>query len=148
MNIVFATASQLAQMIRDREVSALEVVDAYLKQIERHNQKINAIATLDAEKAIKRAKEADQALARSENWGALHGVPITVKDTFETAGLRTTAGYKPLRNHTPAQDATVVARLRQSGAILLGKTNLAEMASDFQSTNDLFGQVNNPWNVN
>jgi amidase len=125
-------------MIRDQEVSSVEVVDAYLEQIKKHNNKLNAIATLDAEKAIKRAKEADQALARGENWGALHGVPITVKDTFETAGLRTTAGYKPLRNHTPTQDATVVARLRQSGAILLGKTNLAEMASDYQSTNDLF----------
>jgi len=98
MNIVFATASQLAQMIRDREISVVEVVDAYLKQIERHNQKINAIATLDAEQAIKRAREADRALARGENWGALHGVPITVKDTFETAGLRTTAGYKPHRS--------------------------------------------------
>jgi amidase len=148
MNIVFATASQLAQMIRDQEVSAVEVVEAYLQQIDKHNSKINAIATLDAEQAIKRAREADQALARGENWGVLHGVPITVKDTFETAGLRTTAGYKPLRNHIPTQDATVVARLRQAGAILLGKTNLAEMASDFQSINDLFGQVNNPWNLN
>jgi amidase len=101
MNIVFATASQLAQMIRDQKVSAVEVVEAYLQQIDKHNKKINAIATLDAEQAIKRAREADQALARGENWGVLHGVPITVKDTFETAGLRTTAGYKPLRNHIP-----------------------------------------------
>jgi amidase len=148
MNIIFATASQLAQMIRNQEVSVVEVVEAHLQQIEKHNGKINAIATLDANQAIKRAREADQALARGENWGALHGVPITVKDTFETAGLRTTAGYKPLSNHTPTQDATVVARLRQAGAILLGKTNLAEMASDFQSTNDLFGRVNNPWALN
>jgi amidase len=147
MNIVFTTASQLAQMIRDREISAVEVVDAYLQQIEKHNQKINAIATLNADQAIERANEADRALARGENWGALHGVPITVKDTFETAELRTTAGYKPLSNHIPTQDATVVARLRQSGAILLGKTNLAEMASDFQSSNNLFGRVNNPWNL-
>ncbi|MGL6343730.1 MAG: amidase, partial [Waterburya sp.] len=94
-----------------------------------------------------RAKEADEALARGENWGVLHGVPVTVKDTFETAGLLTTAGYKPLKNYVPTQDATVVARLRQAGAILLGKTNLAEMASDYQSTNDLFGRVNNPWNL-
>jgi amidase len=148
MNIIFATASQLAQMIRDKKVSTVEVVNAYLQQIEKHNSSINAIATLNADQSIKRAREADQALARGENWGALHGVPITVKDTFETAGLRTTAGYKPLRNHIPTQDATVVARLCQAGAILLGKTNLAEMASDFQSTNELFGRVNNPWNVN
>ena len=148
MDIVFATASQLAQMIRDQEVSATEVLNAYLKQIEKHNNKINAIATLNKEAAIQRAIEADEALANEENWGALHGVPITLKDTFETSRLLTTAGYKPLKNHIPSQDATVVARLRQAGAIILGKSNLAEMASDFQSTNDLFGKVNNPWNIN
>ena len=147
MNIIFATASQLAQMIRDKEVSAVEVVNAYLEQIDKHNDKINAIATLNREEALKKAQEADEALARGENWGALHGVPITLKDTFETAGLKTTAGYKPLKNHIPDRDATVVARLRQAGAIILGKSNLAEMASDFQSTNDLFGRVNNPWNL-
>ena len=147
MSIVFATASQLAQMIRDKEVSAVEVLDAYLEQIDKYNSKINAIVTLDAERARKRAIEADEALAKGENWGALHGVPITVKDTFETSGLLTTAGYKPLKNHIPSQDATVVARLRQAGAIIMGKTNPAEMASDFQSTNDIFGRVNNPWNL-
>ena len=147
MNLVFATATQLAQMIRDKEVSATEVLDAYLEQIVKYNDKINAIATLDTARAKQRAIEADEALARGENWGALHGVPITLKDTFETSGLLTTAGYKPLKNHIPDRDATVVARLRQAGAIILGKSNLAEMASDYQSTNDLFGRVNNPWNV-
>jgi amidase len=147
MNIVFASASQLAQMIRDREVSAVEILEAYLEQIEKHNGKINAIATLEREKALKKAKEADEALGKGQNWGALHGVPVTIKDTFETAELLTTAGYKPLRNYIPTQDATVVARLRQAGAIILGKTNLAEMASDYQSTNELFGRVNNPWNL-
>jgi amidase len=147
MSIVFATASQLAQMIREREVSAIEVLNAYLQQIDQHNEKINAIATLNREGAIQKAQEADQAIARGDNWGALHGVPITLKDTFETSGLLTTAGYKPLKNYIPSQDATVVARLRQAGAIILGKTNLAEMASDFQSTNELFGRVNNPWNL-
>ena len=145
--IVFASASQLAQMIRDKKVSAVEVLDAYLKQIDKHNSKLNAIATLDAERARTKAKEADEALAKGENWGVLHGVPITIKDTFETSGLLTTAGYPPLKNYVPQQDATVVARLRNAGAIILGKTNLAEMASDFQSTNELFGRVNNPWNL-
>ena len=147
MDIVFATASQLGRMIRDREVCATEVVKAYLEQIERYNYKINAIATINREQALKKAIEADAAIARGENWGALHGVPITLKDTFETDGLLTTAGYKPLKNHIPSQDATVVARLKQAGAIVLGKSNLAEMASDFQSTNELFGRVNNPWNT-
>jgi amidase len=147
MDVVFATASQLAQMIRDREVSAVEVVDAYLQQIKKHNQKINAIATLDAEKALKRAREADEALARGENWGALHGVPITIKDTIETAELLTTAGYPPLKNYLPQQDATTVARLKAAGAIVLAKTNAAKLAGDYQTNNPLFGQTNNPWNL-
>ena len=147
MNLVFATASQLARMIREGEVSSVEVINAYLQQIEKHNERVNAIATLNAAKAKQRAVEADEALARGEYWGALHGVPITVKDTFETEGLLTTAGYKPLKDYIPDRDATVVARLRQSGAIILGKSNLAEMASDFQSTNELFGRVKNPWNT-
>ena len=147
MDLVFATASQLAQMIRDKKVSSVEILNAYLAQIAKHNSRINAIATLNVKRAKQRAIEADEALARGENWGALHGVPITLKDTFETAGLITTVGYKPLKNHLPDRDATVVARLRQAGAIILGKSNLAEMASDFQSTNDLFGRVNNPWNI-
>ena len=101
-------------------------MNAYL-EIAQHNHKLKAIATLDIERAI----EADKALTKGDNWGALHGVPITLKDTFETSRLLTTVGYKPLKNHIPSQDATVVARLRQSGAIILGKSNLAEMASDY-----------------
>ena len=147
MDIVFASAHKLSRIIRQREISIVEVLDAYLKQIAKHNSKVNAIATLDEARAKKRAIAADEALARGEIWGQLHGVPIAIKDTFETSGLLTTAGYKPLKNYIPSQDATVVARLRQAGAIIIGKTNPAEMASDFQSTNDLFGRVNNPWNL-
>lgn len=147
MDIVFTTASQLAQMIRDREVSAVEVLEAYLEQIDKHNDKINAIATLDRERAITRAKEADEATARAENWGALHGVPITIKDTIETAGLLTTAGYPPLKNYIPSKDATTVARLKTAGAIVFAKTNPAKLAGDFQTNNPLFGRTNNPWNL-
>ena len=146
-NLVFLPAYQLAQMIRTREVSAVEVLDAYLAQIAKHNTKLNAICTLDENNARARAKQADEALAKGENWGALHGVPITIKDIFETAGLRTTAGYIPLKNYVPQEDATVVARLRTAGAVILGKTNMAELAGDFQSTNSLFPRVNNPWNL-
>lgn len=146
-NLTSASAHQLAQMIRDRKVSAVEVIDAYLAQISKHNSKLNAICTLDEDNARAGAKLADEALARGEHWGALHGVPITVKDIFETAGLRTTAGYIPLKDYIPQQDATVVASLRAAGAVILGKTNLAELAGDFQSTNSLFPRVNNPWNL-
>jgi amidase len=134
-------------MIREREVSAVEVVNAYLTQITKHNTKLNAICTLDEDNARTRAKLADEALSKGENWGALHGVPVTIKDIFETAGLRTTAGYTPLKDYVPEQDATVVARLRAAGAVILGKTNMAELAGDFQSTNSLFPRVNNPWNL-
>jgi amidase len=147
-NVVFTPAHQLAQMIRDRTVSAVEVLDAHLAQIVKHNAQLNAICTLDEERARERARLADEALARGENWGILHGVPITIKDCFETAGLLTTAGYQSLTDYIPQEDATVVARLRAAGAIILGKTNPAKLGGDYQSTNDLFARVNNPWNLN
>lgn len=142
-----ATASQLAQMIRDRTASSAEVVEAYLSQIAKYNPALNAICTLDADNARMKAKAADDALAEGDNWGALHGVPITIKDIFETENLLTTAGYIPLKDYIPKQDATAVARLRAAGAIILGKSNMAELAGDFQSTNSLFARVNNPWNT-
>lgn len=146
-DLVFTSACQLARMIRDRRVSAVELLDAHLDQIRLHNNKLNAICTLDNEQARQRAEQADEALAKGDNWGVLHGIPMTVKDVFETKGLRTTSGHKPLKNHIPQQDATVIARLKAAGAIILGKSNLAELAGDFQSTNSLFPRVNNPWNL-
>jgi amidase len=146
-DLTFAPAHQLAQLIRDRQVSTLEVIEAHLAKISRHNAQLNAICTLDADNALARAKAADLALDRGENWGVLHGVPVTIKDIFETAGLRTTAGYIPLKDYIPHQDATIVARLRSAGAIILGKTNMAALAGDYQSTNSLFPRVNNPWNL-
>jgi amidase len=146
-DLTFAPAHQLARMIRDRQVSSREVVEAYLVKISQHNSQLNAICTLDAENARRRAQAADLALNSGENWGRLHGVPITVKDIFETAHLRTTAGYIPLKDYIPQQDATIVARLKAAGAIVLGKSNLAELGGDYQSTNSLFPRVNNPWNL-
>ena len=124
----FLTASQLAQLIRERKASAVEVLDAHLKSIAQHNPKLNAIVTLDAERAVQRAREADEALARGEIWGPLHGVPVTIKDSFETAGLRTTSGYTPFADYVPQRDAAAVTLLRQAGAIILGKTNLPPLA--------------------
>ena len=141
------TATELASLIRERRASSQEVLDAHLGQIARHNPAVNAIVTLDEEQARRRAKEADQALARGEIRGPLHGVPVTIKDVFETAGLRTTSSFKPLANYVPKQDATVVARLRGAGAIIMGKTNTPEMASDGQTNSPLFGCTNNPWNL-
>jgi amidase len=146
-NLVFATVHELATGIRQRRVSAMEVLDAYLAQIARHNPAFNAIVTLDAERARRRAQDADAALAQGNVWGPLHGVPITIKDSIETAGLRTTSGFPPLADYVPSADAPVVARLRAAGAIILGKTNLPTLAGDAQTDNPLFGRSNNPWDV-
>lgn len=145
-DLVFLPAYQLAQLIRERQVSAVEVLNAHLKQIAKHNNKINAFITLDEKAAQHHAKRADDALANGEYGGPLHGVPVTVKDCYEATGLRTTCGWQGLAHYVPKRDATVVARIRAAGAIILGKTNLAILASDFQSNSD-FGRVNNPWNL-
>ncbi|MGD8398096.1 MAG: amidase family protein [Anaerolineae bacterium] len=144
-DLVFGTATELAEIIRARTASATEVVGAHLKHIARHNPTVNAIVTLDEEGARQRAREADAALAQGEVWGPLHGVPVTVKDAFETAGLRTTSSFQPLAEHVPDENATVVARLRAAGAVLLGKTNMPTLALDVQSDSPLFGRANNPW---
>ena len=144
---VFSTAGQLAQAIHFGAMSSLDVVEAHLAQIARYNPKLNAIVTLDAERARQLAREADAARARGESWGPLHGVPFTAKDFYETAGLRTTAGFKGLANHIPARDATAVARMRQAGAILLGKTNMPVLGQDVQTNSPLLGIGNNPWDL-
>jgi len=143
----YASATELAAAIRARRTTSVAATRLVLDRIERFNPKLNAVVTLAAESALRRAKEADAALARGEIWGALHGVPCTVKDTFETAGVRTTAGATELRDHVPDRDAVAVARLRAAGMIMVGKTNVPPWAGDFQSFNDVFGTTNNPWDL-
>lgn len=143
----FPTAHELAKAIARRDISATEVLEAHLRQIERHNPALNAIVTLDEEHARMCAQQADAALARGQVWGPLHGVPITVKDEWETAGLRTTNAEKAWAKYVPERDATVVARLRAAGAVVLGKTNLPEQGADVQTNSHLFGRANNPWDL-
>jgi len=148
MELVFSTATALAAAIQAKQVSALEMLEAHLAQIERHNPALNAVVTLDAAGARQRAQQADAALARGEVWGPLHGVPFTLKDAHATAGMRTTTGFPNLANHVPQEDSTVTARLKTAGGILVGKTNVAMLLADpAQSDNPLFGHTNNPWNV-
>ena len=142
---IFLSASDLAKAILARDISAIEALEAHLLQIRRHNPGLNAIVTLDEEEARRRALEADDALARGQVWGPLHGVPVTFKDAFETSGLRTTAGHRPLARYVPSRDATVVARLRSAGAIVLGKTNMPALGGDYQTDNKIFGRSNSPW---
>ena len=145
--IIYATATELAAAIRERRVSAVEVVEAHLRRIERHNPAINAVVTLDGDGAVATAREVDAALARGEYGGPLHGVPVTLKDCHATAGMRTTAGYPPLADYVPEQDGTIAARLKAAGAIVLGKTNVSTLLADVQSSNALFGRTNNPWHL-
>jgi amidase len=145
--LFYETARALARRIRRRELSSRELLDAFLGRIERLNPKINAIVTLDIERARAAAERADAAAASGEPLGPLHGVPMTVKDAFEVAGLRTTSGTRLWKDHVPATDALVVARLRAAGAIIFGKTNTPRFCADWQSFNALFGTTNNPWDT-
>ncbi len=147
MDIVFSSASAIAGAIRARQVSASEALEAHLAQIDRHNAALNALVIRDDAAARQRARAADAALARGELWGPLHGVPHTLKDAFATAGMRTTIGFPPLAQFVANEDATVAARLKNAGAVLIGKSNVATMLGDFQTANPLFGRTNNPWDV-
>ena len=121
-DVIFAPAYQVAAAIRERHLSAIELLDAYLAQITQHNAALNAIVTLTADDARARAQAADDALAHGHVWGPLHGVPITLEDCHATAGIRSTwGGFAPLTDYIPTQDSTVAARLKAAGAILLGK---------------------------
>jgi amidase len=147
MDIVFSSTTQLAAAIRAGQVSATEVLEAHLAQIATYNPTLNAIVTMDAERAHERARQADAALAHGEHWGSLHGVPFTLKDAHATAGMRTTTGFPPLADYKPKVDSTVTARLKAAGGILLGKTNVPVMLADYQTANPIFGRTNNPWNI-
>ncbi len=145
--LIYAPATWLARAIRSKKISSYEVVKANLERIEDVNPKINAIVQLTANSALGQAREADAALARGEFQGPLQGVPITIKDTLETEGNVSTAGTKGRASFVPAQDATVVARLRAAGAIILGKTNVPEVALAPETDNLIYGRTNNPYDL-
>lgn len=147
MHPVFSSTTDLAAAIARREISAVEALDAHLAQIDSHNAAINAVISLDREGAYERAKKADAALARGATPGSLHGVPFTLKDTHETTGMKTTVGFPPFADYVARHDSPVVARLKAAGGVLMAKTNVATMLSDWQSTNPLFGRTGNPWNL-
>ena len=125
--ICYASAIEQATWIRTKKISPVEVIQAHLERIQSLNPSLNAVVTL-ADGAIEDSRKAEIALMKGTHWGPLHGVPFTAKDCFDTAGTRTTRGSKLFDSRIPRQDATAVLRLRQAGAILLGKTNLPEFA--------------------
>jgi len=143
----FRSATELTRALRHKEVSSVELLDHYLARVAKLNRRINAIVHLDAERARERARAADAALARGESWGALHGLPITIKDSFEVAGMPCTSGAPELAKHVPGASADAAQRLVDAGAVVFGKTNLPLYAGDFQSYNAVYGTTNNPWDV-
>jgi amidase len=145
--ILFYTATELTDAIRRGEITALDLLNRYLDSIERNNNSINAVVALNVDAARARAAEADKALARNKIWGPLHGLPMTVKDAFEVAGMPATAGDPQLKSHIPARNAIAVQRLIDAGAIVFGKTNVPYRSLDFQSFNKVYGTTNNPWDL-
>jgi amidase len=144
--LCFRSAAELAGLIRAGELSSVEAVSACLARIEEVNPSINAVVAL-APDALDRAMDADGRQARGEPLGTLHGVPFTIKDSLDTAGLVTTAGTVGWRDRVPDRDATVVARLRAAGGILLGKTNTPEFTWSDETDNDVYGRTSNPYDL-
>lgn len=143
--IALEPATSLAARIRAGELSSRELLQMSLDRIDRINPQVNAVVTLDAERAMEDAARADEAVAAGADLGPLHGLPITIKDAIEVAGLRSTGGAVALRDHVPSVDAPAVARLRAAGAVVFGKTNVPEWSGDIQTFNEMFGTTNNPW---
>jgi amidase len=145
MDIAFKSAGQLAAMIKRGKITSLDLLDHYLERIERLNPKINAIIWMDKEGARKRAKAADRALKKGEIWGPLHGVPMTIKESYDVAGSPTTWGDPALKGNIATKNALAVERLLKAGVVLFGKTNVPLMLADWQSFNAIYGTANNPW---
>jgi aspartyl-tRNA(Asn)/glutamyl-tRNA(Gln) amidotransferase subunit A len=145
-DLAFSSASRLAALVREKQVSPVELVQLYLERIDRLDGHLRAYITVCADEALETARRAETAVMRGETLGPLHGVPVGVKDQFDTAGVRTTMGSKIFADRVPAEDATVIVRLARAGAILLGKQNLTEFAMG-GTVRPPFGQPRNPWNT-
>lgn len=147
LDIIYSPVVELAKAVKAKEVSSVEVVQAYLNRIEAVNPKLNAVVQLRADEALAEARAADEALARGESKGALHGIPMTIKDSFDTAGVISTGGTLGRKTFVPEKDATVVSRLKNEGAILLGKTNTPELTLSLETNNLIYGRTNNPFDI-
>jgi amidase len=145
---LFQSATGAAQAVRRKELSSRELTEMLLTRIEAVNPALNAVVELRREASLQEAAAADEAIARGGDVGPLHGVPMTIKDSFNVSGLHTTWGNPAFKDFVAASDATVVGRLRGAGAIIVGKTNVAFMLGDFgQTANELYGVTNNPWDT-
>lgn len=144
-HLTWASATEQAAALRARRVGALELLNHYIDRIERHDEAINAVVVRDFERARADAAAADRELKRGEIRGPLHGVPMTVKESFDLAGLPTTWGVPTMKRNRATADGVVPTRLKAAGAVIFGKTNVPLMLSDFQSYNEVYGTTHNPW---
>src|ERR1700757_4152564 len=140
-----ATIAELSQRVRRKEISPVSIVGECLTTIEKFNPQLNAFITVMAESALAEARSAEQEIERGAWRGPLHGIPIAIKDLIDTAGVRTTSATARHKDRVPAADAFVVRRLRDAGAIIVGKNNLHEFAYGGSSLVSYFGDVHNPW---
>jgi len=145
VDIPFLSVSQLSELIKSRQVSPVEVVEGYLERIDRLNNRLYAYLTVCRDQAVEAAREAERELARGAYRGPLHGVPVAVKDQLNTAGIRTTCGTPIFNDFVPDEDATVIAKLKLAGAILLGKLNMTEFGTT--SLSHAFDTARNPWDL-
>jgi amidase len=146
--VYYKSATEQAALIRNRDISVCELVGAQLARMDAINARLNAVVTRCDEQAMAAARDADRKIASGVSTGALHGVPFTIKDAFDTRGVRTTSGTTGLKNNVPDTDAAVVASLKQAGAILVGKTNTPDLTLLYDTDNLLFGKTSNPYDTN
>jgi len=143
----FRSAKELAADIRRKKIGCLELLDLYLSRVDKYNPALNAIIATDVEGARKRARAADRALARKQVWGPLHGVPVTIKESYDVVGMPTTWGVPELKDNLPLRNALAVDRLLDAGVVLFGKTTVPIYLADYQSYNAIYGTTNYPWDV-
>jgi amidase len=146
-DLAFLSASDLAQAIQRKEVSSFELTELYISRVEQHDKQLNAVVVHDFDRGLDAARAADEALARGESLGPLHGIPMTIKEAYDIQGLPTTWGMPEFEHNVATQDSESVRRLKQAGAHFFGKTNVPLELADFQSFNDIYGTTNNPWNL-
>ena len=146
-DIVYKSATELAELIRSRDISSVELTEAFIDQIESHDERINSVVVRRFDRAVDEAREADAALANGEHRGPLHGVPMTIKESYVMAGTPATWGLEPYRDNVAAKDGLAVTRFREAGAHFLGKTNVPADLADFQSYNAIYGTTNNPYDL-
>jgi amidase len=145
--LAFQSASEMLARLHAKQISAVELLNLHLARVREVNPALNAVVAINEDDAMAQAKRADAALAKDRWLGALHGLPMTIKDAFEVVGMPATCGFAHLKDHRPGHDAEVVTLLRRAGAVIFGKTNVPEGAGDHQTYNAVYGLTRNPWNA-